>query len=234
MTWLDCSADRGQLHETVIVDESLCSLDDAHRLAAARACNGFNIRVSKCGGLLHSFQVARVARDHGLVCMVGAQVGESGILSAAGRHLAAAIPDVMFVEGSAGRLLLKEDLTMENVLPGQGRLGSHVPRSGPGCARPTRTVRPTRQSPHHARCARRPRGCRAMNTPSIQELLAWHLRLSAADRFDTATRQPMRAQSEKLLGDRSAQRQHRVRSSPWVCVRALRARLSTQRASHRL
>jgi muconate cycloisomerase len=108
------------IEEIVIVDESLCSLDDARRLASAGACDAFNIRVSKCGGLLNSFQIARVAGEYGLACVVGAQVGESGILSAAGRHLAAAIPDVLFVEGSAGRLLLEEDLTMENVLPGRG------------------------------------------------------------------------------------------------------------------
>ncbi len=106
--------------EAIIVDESLCSLDDARRLAENRACNAFNIRVSKCGGLLNSMEIARVAQLHGMGCVVGAQVGESGILSAAGRHLAAALPEVMFVEGSAGRLLLKEDLTRENVLPGKG------------------------------------------------------------------------------------------------------------------
>jgi hypothetical protein len=38
-----------------------------------------------------------------------------------------------------------------------------------------------------------------MNTPSVQNLLAWYLRLSAADRFDAATRHPQRAQTEKLL-----------------------------------
>ena len=114
----------------IIVDESLCSLDDARRLAEGRACNAFNIRVSKCGGLLKSFEIARVAEHHGLGHVVGAQVGESGILSAAGRHLAAALPDVMFVEGSAGRLLLKEDLTVENVLPGRG--GWAQAFAGPG------------------------------------------------------------------------------------------------------
>jgi hypothetical protein len=38
-----------------------------------------------------------------------------------------------------------------------------------------------------------------MNRPSFQSLLAWYLRLSAADRFDAATRQPERTQAEKLL-----------------------------------
>jgi EmrB/QacA subfamily drug resistance transporter len=106
--------------ECIIVDESLCSVPDALRLASSQACDAFNIRVSKCGGLLNSMRIARIARDNRLACVVGAQVGESGILSAAGRHLAAALPGVRFVEGSAGRLLLKHDLTDENVLPGWG------------------------------------------------------------------------------------------------------------------
>ena len=106
--------------ESIIVDESLCSVADARRLIDAEACNAFNIRVSKCGGLRNSARIARMARDAGLACIIGAQVGESGILSAAGRHLAASLPGVRHVEGSAGRLLLKEDLTMDNVMPGWG------------------------------------------------------------------------------------------------------------------
>jgi len=61
---------------------------------------------------------------------VGAQVGESGILSAAGRHLAAAIGSPRYVEGSGGSLLLKEDLTEERVLP--ARRGRARPFAGPG------------------------------------------------------------------------------------------------------
>jgi muconate cycloisomerase len=106
--------------ESIIVDESLCSVADAERLVEARACDAFNIRVSKCGGLLNSARIASIAEQAGLGCVVGAQVGESGLLSAAGRHLAASLAGVRYVEGSAGQLLLKEDLTMENVLPGWG------------------------------------------------------------------------------------------------------------------
>ncbi|MBV9328424.1 MAG: GH3 auxin-responsive promoter family protein [Chloroflexi bacterium] len=38
-----------------------------------------------------------------------------------------------------------------------------------------------------------------MTSPSIQRLLAWYLRVSAADSFDAATRQPQRTQTAKLL-----------------------------------
>ncbi|HEU5314691.1 MAG TPA: enolase C-terminal domain-like protein [Chloroflexota bacterium] len=113
--------------EMVIADEALRTVEEAAELARTRACDAFNIRVSKCGGLLNSRRIARIAADAGLACVVGAQVGESGLLSAAGRHLAASLPSVRYVEGSAGRLLLREDLTEENVLPGwAGRARSFV------------------------------------------------------------------------------------------------------------
>lgn len=118
--------------EMIIVDESLRTLEEAAVLVEERACNAFNIRVSKCGGLLNSMRIARLADQAGLACIVGAQVGESGILSAAGRHLAMRIGPPAYVEGSMGRLLLREDLTVENVLPGwQGR-ARHFSRDGLG------------------------------------------------------------------------------------------------------
>jgi muconate cycloisomerase len=115
--------------ELIAVDESLRTVEEAEDLVAANACDAFNIRVSKCGGLLASMRIAALAADAGLTCIVGAQVGESGILSAAGRHLAACIAP-RYLEGSAGRLLLNEDVTSERVLPGWG--GRARPHAGPG------------------------------------------------------------------------------------------------------
>jgi L-alanine-DL-glutamate epimerase-like enolase superfamily enzyme len=123
-----------ETRETIIVDESLRTPGDAAALVEARACDAFNIRVSKCAGLLTSMQIAQIGIEAGIDLVVGAQVGESGILSAAGRHFAASIVP-RYVEGSGGSLLLKEDLTVERVLPGfRGRarrftgpgLGVHV------------------------------------------------------------------------------------------------------------
>jgi L-alanine-DL-glutamate epimerase-like enolase superfamily enzyme len=120
---------RAECEEAIAVDESLRTLDEARALVEAGACDAFNIRVSKCGGLLESMRIAAVAERAGLFCIVGAQVGESGILSAAGRHLAACIAP-RYLEGSAGPLLLKEDLIHERVLPGwAGRARSF---DGPG------------------------------------------------------------------------------------------------------
>jgi L-Ala-D/L-Glu epimerase / N-acetyl-D-glutamate racemase len=115
--------------ELIILDESLRTIAEAEALVDAKAGDAFNIRVSKCGGLRMSMRIAEIASDAGLAVVVGAQVGESGILSAAGRHLAACVAP-RYLEGSAGRLLLREDITRERVLP--GRAGRARPHAGAG------------------------------------------------------------------------------------------------------
>ena len=121
------------LPEDVVVDESLCSVADARRLAAARACTVFNVRVSKCGGPLAALEVVRIAHDAGLSCQLGAQVGESGILTAAGRLVATlARPAFRHHEGADNRWLLRRDLTVENLTAGRGGRADVPPGSGLG------------------------------------------------------------------------------------------------------
>jgi L-Ala-D/L-Glu epimerase len=99
----------------IMVDESLVTRADAEELIAAGAADFFNVRVSKCGGLARSRALAYAALTAGLGIQVGSQVGETAILAAAGRHLAAALSAVAFVEGSFGTLLLAEDVSVESV-----------------------------------------------------------------------------------------------------------------------
>lgn len=99
----------------VMVDESLVTLADAEALIAADAVDYFNIRVSKCGGIHRTLEMARMAQAAGLRLQVGSQVGETAILSAAGRHVAAYLDAVDFVEGSFGTLLLTEDISADPV-----------------------------------------------------------------------------------------------------------------------
>jgi muconate cycloisomerase len=114
----------------VMVDESLVTLGDAEALIAARAADYFNLRVSKCGGLTRTLDMAARAAAAGVRLQVGCQVGETAILSAAGRHLAAGLPDVDFVEGSFGTLLLVEDVSVEPVR--FGHRGEAGLLTGPG------------------------------------------------------------------------------------------------------
>jgi len=61
---------------------------------------------------------------------VGSHVGETAILAAAGRHLAAGLDTVAHVEGSYGTLLLVEDVTDDGLRFGHG--GEAPLLTGPG------------------------------------------------------------------------------------------------------
>ena len=104
----------------IMADESLVTLSDAAALIAAGACDFFNLRVSKCGGVVRTLAIARLAARAGLRLQLGCQVGESAILSAAGRHVAAHLDQVAFVEGSFGSMLLVEDVSEEPIAFGHG------------------------------------------------------------------------------------------------------------------
>lgn len=114
----------------IMADESLVTPADAEALIAGEAVDFFNLRISKCGGLARSLAIAERAAKAGVGVQVGSQVGETAILSAAGRHLAAALPTVAFVEGSFGTLLLAEDVSVESVR--FGHRGEASLLTGPG------------------------------------------------------------------------------------------------------
>jgi muconate cycloisomerase len=121
------------LPEDVVVDESLCSPADARSLIAARACSVLNVRVSKCGGPLAALEMVELARQSGLACQLGAQVGESGILTAAGRLVATlARPGFCHHEGADNLFLLRRDLTVENLTVRPGGRGDALRGSGLG------------------------------------------------------------------------------------------------------
>lgn len=118
--------------EEIVVDESLCTVEQAELLAASRACTGFNIRISKVGGLIQSMRMAAIARAHGIACHMGAQVGESGILSAAGRVFSLTTPGLSNCEGSDNAFLLARDLTRENTTVAPGGRVAPLPGHGLG------------------------------------------------------------------------------------------------------
>jgi muconate cycloisomerase len=95
----------------VVADESLCTLDDARRLISASAADVFNIRIAKCGGLLASTRLVRLAGDSGLRCQLGTLVGETGVLLRAAEIFSRRIKGFEFFEGRNQREhLLMEDL----------------------------------------------------------------------------------------------------------------------------
>ncbi len=93
----------------IMVDESLHDRDSLDRLIRRGACTAVNVRLSKCGGLVASYNRCREALAAGLTVQIGCQVGESSLLSAAHLTLVAAVAEVTHAEGCFGRLLLGED-----------------------------------------------------------------------------------------------------------------------------
>jgi muconate cycloisomerase len=103
-----------------MLDESLTSLVDARAAIDGRTCDLFNIRLSKCGGFLNSLRLAATAATAGIGFQLGCHPGESGILSAAGRHWACRVKGIRYLEGSYDRHLLRKLLTNEDITFGYG------------------------------------------------------------------------------------------------------------------
>jgi len=121
---------RRQVRVPLMLDESLCSMVDAERAVQSGTCDLFNLRLSKCGGYIPSLRLAQLARRHGLGYQLGCQVGESALLSAAGRHFAATVADLRYVEGSYDRHLVREPLATQDIT---FRWGGWAPAlAGPG------------------------------------------------------------------------------------------------------
>ena len=113
----------------IVADESLCVEHDAKNLAALGACQVFNLRLSKCGGILAANRLYEIGRKKAIAAQLGCQVGETGILSAAGRQLASS-RKLLYLEGSYSSYLLKDDIVNEPVEFGPG--GVAQPLAGHG------------------------------------------------------------------------------------------------------
>lgn len=106
---------RKQVKTPIMLDESLCGAVDAERAVQGGWCDLFNLRLSKCGGFIPTLRLAEFAKRHNLGYQLGCQVGETAILSAAGRHFATSVTDLRYCEGSYDRHLVWEALGIEDL-----------------------------------------------------------------------------------------------------------------------
>jgi muconate cycloisomerase len=121
---------RRQVQVPLMLDESLCSHIDAERAVSEQTCDLFNLRLSKCGGFIPSLRLAQFARRHGLGFELGCQVGETAVLSAAGRHFGQSVAGLRYAEGSYDRHLVREALATADLTFGRGGKASAL--AGPG------------------------------------------------------------------------------------------------------
>ena len=104
----------------IILDESLLRASQLDDLSDPERWI-VNVRVSKMGGIGRSLEVVERAVRLGMGVVVGAQVGETSILTRAGLTvMQAARPVLAASEGAFGTHLLREDLTGESLMFGDG------------------------------------------------------------------------------------------------------------------
>ncbi|OBP15978.1 hypothetical protein A5320_00620 [Rheinheimera sp. SA_1] len=122
--WLDRTTGQPVI---IMLDESCCRFSDISYLLEAGYQPALNLRVSKCGGIWSTLQLALQARQHGLRYQLGAQVGETAILTRAGQVVAALLADCVYHEGAFGDYLLCQDLQQPSVKLGDGGWLSNQP-----------------------------------------------------------------------------------------------------------
>jgi L-alanine-DL-glutamate epimerase-like enolase superfamily enzyme len=131
----------------IILDESGLRREQLAELPGDAAMWMLNCRVSKMGGIQRSLETVQAARALGIGVIVGAQVGETSILTRAALTVAAAAGDELLgQEGAFGTHLLREDLTEPVVMFDRrgvvdaATLAHHAPGLGLTVARPLSSI----------------------------------------------------------------------------------------------
>lgn len=117
----------------ILLDETVFSLGDAATYAGKIAPDKLmlNLKVSKSGGLIQTSQLYQYAHSKGIKCQMGCSVGESAILSAAGR-LFAQSHQLVHLEGSFAPFFMKGDLSVEPVTFGKKGIAPQLKNNGLG------------------------------------------------------------------------------------------------------
>lgn len=99
------------LGKKIILDESFQHLGQLVELQETIEHWVVNLRVSKMGGLLRSLELVKAFRNIGIPIIIGAQVGETSLLTRAALTIANSARDILTAqEGAYGTHLLEYDL----------------------------------------------------------------------------------------------------------------------------
>lgn len=119
---------RSKVDTPIMVDESLHSTQDALVLAAHGACDLFNIKHQRLGGITPSRKIMHIAEAAGIRCMLGGEL-ESGVGTAIGLHLMASSPLFTIPADLVGPAHFADDILTDPFIPDGGYL---VVPGGPG------------------------------------------------------------------------------------------------------
>lgn len=116
-----CRSISQQLGLPIILDESVLRIEQLEHLQADPQSRIINIRISKMGGVLRSLAVAKQANTLGLHIIIGAQVGETSMLTRAALTVANQYRDILLPqEGAFGIDLLEHDITETSLMFSKG------------------------------------------------------------------------------------------------------------------
>ena len=112
----------------IMADEALFDDHDALRLVAAGACDYFNIKLAKAGGIANALRINAIGEAAGIPCMVGCMT-DAGIAIAAAVHLCSARENIIFADLDGADML-----AIDPVQGGfdYGARGELTPGTGPG------------------------------------------------------------------------------------------------------
>ncbi|HNP30106.1 MAG TPA: enolase C-terminal domain-like protein [Nitrospirales bacterium] len=116
-----CRRINQQLGFPIILDEGFLRAEQFQKVEPDPQSWIINIRISKMGGMLRSLAVAEQAREAGIPIIIGAQVGETSILTRAALTVANQYRDNLLAqEGGFGTYLLEHDITDSPLMFGKG------------------------------------------------------------------------------------------------------------------
>jgi len=118
----------------IILDESFIRQDQFQELMPSPEAWMINLRISKMGGILRSLAIAEQAETLGIPVIVGAQVGETSLLTRAALTVANTYSNnVVAQEGAFGTHLLERDITSQAIMFGKnGKLSATEFSQKPG------------------------------------------------------------------------------------------------------
>ncbi len=94
----------------IMADESLFDHHDAFRLAVIQACDYFNIKLSKSGGIHNALKIISVAESAGIGCQVGC-MSESRFALTALMHLVQARESIIHFDMDSSLMLAEDPVT---------------------------------------------------------------------------------------------------------------------------
>lgn len=105
----------------IILDESFVRVDQFALLEQSPENWIINLRISKMGGIIRSLKIAEEAKRREISLIIGAQVGETSILTRSALGVATSYREIVLgQEGAFGTHLLERDIVARSLIFGDG------------------------------------------------------------------------------------------------------------------